>query len=211
MLSLEQLLLYTPAALIVIAIPGPDMLLSLARGLTQGRLAGAIHAGGVACGIMLHTLLAAFGVSLLLLANETAFWVLKAGGAGYLVYLGIMQWREGAPRFLSDVPRLSYSSVFWRGLLSNSLNPKVALFVIAFVPQFVSTSPGSATAFSQMVVLGAIFAILTVAAYAPLAIAAHHVSRWLSGRPRFFKHFNRSVGAVFIVSGIALLALERKH
>ncbi|TAG77889.1 MAG: LysE family translocator [Betaproteobacteria bacterium] len=211
MLTFEQLLLYTPAALIVIAIPGPDMLLSLARGLTQGKISGIVHAVGVGCGIMLHTLLAAFGVSLLLLANETAFWFLKAGGAAYLVYLGIMQWREGAPRFTSDVASLSYSSVFWRGLLSNSLNPKVALFMIAFVPQFVATSPGSASAFSQIIALGAIFAILTVAAYAPLAIAAHRVSQWLGNQPSFFKYFNRSVGGVFVASGVALLALERKH
>lgn len=211
MLSVEQLLLYTPAALLVIAIPGPDMLLSLARGLTQGRLAGIIHAMGVACGIMMHTLLAAFGVSLLLLANETAFWALKAGGAAYLIYLGIMQWREAAPRFLNDVPRLSLSSVFWRGFLSNSLNPKVALFVIAFVPQFVTTAPGSTSAFSQIIALGAIFAILTVAAYAPLAIAAHRVSRWLGNQAGFFRSFNRGVGGVFIASGIALLALEQKR
>jgi threonine/homoserine/homoserine lactone efflux protein len=212
MLTLEQALLYTPAALLVIAIPGPDMMLSLARGLTQGRFAGIANAFGVGLGIMLHTVLAAFGVSALLIASETAFWAMKLVGAAYLVYLGIQQWK--AVGQLDDVraPKMSVWQVFYKGMLSNLLNPKVALFVLAFVPQFVRTGDASAgsSAFVQIVALGAIFSILTVFFYALLALTASSVSIWLTARPTWVRNFNRSTGVVFIASGAAVLALDRR-
>ncbi len=216
MLSIEQILVYTPAALLVIAIPGPDMLLSLARGLTQGRLAGVTNALGVGIGIMLHTVLAAFGVSALLVASETAFWAMKLIGAAYLVYLGIQQWKSGGE--LDDVcaQPMSIVQVFYKGVLSNLLNPKVALFVLAFVPQFVRVGDGgaatqeTASAFAQIIALGAIFSILTIFFYALLALTASSVSRWLKARPRWVRNFNRGTGVVFVVSGVAVLALERR-
>jgi threonine/homoserine/homoserine lactone efflux protein len=130
MLSLEQTLFYTPAALVVIAIPGPDMLLSLARGLTQGRLAGIANAFGVGVGIMLHTVFAAFGVSALLVASETAFWIMKLVGAAYLVYLGVQQWRSSGELDHVTAPVMNVWHVFYKGVLSNLLNPKVALLYL---------------------------------------------------------------------------------
>jgi threonine/homoserine/homoserine lactone efflux protein len=211
MLSIEQILLYTPAALLVIAIPGPDMMLSLARGLTQGRLAGVLNALGIGLGIMLHTLLAALGVSALLVASETAFWAMKLTGAAYLIYLGVQQWR--ASDSLSDVSAsaLRPMQVFTRGMLSNLLNPKVALFVLAFVPQFVRMGDGAnASAFVQIVLLGAIFSVLTVFFYGALALGASRVSAWLKARPGWVRAFNRLTASVFVASGTAVLVMDRR-
>jgi threonine/homoserine/homoserine lactone efflux protein len=213
MLTLDQTLLYLPAVAVIIAIPGPDMLLSLSRGLTQGRGAGFAHALGVGLGIMAHSLLAALGVSALLTASETAFWVMKLVGGAYLVYLGVQQWRSVTSTTLLNAPIAPLATIFWRGMLSNLLNPKVALFVLAFVPQFVqSASAGNASSpLVQMLLLGAIFSVLTVIAYGALGAAAGGVSRWLAANPAYLRGVNRGSAGLFVASGAAVLLLDRRH
>ena len=214
MLTLDQTLLYLPAVAIIIAIPGPDMLLSLSRGLTQGRGAGFAHAFGVGLGIMAHSLLAAFGVSALLTASETAFWVMKLVGGAYLIYLGVQQWRSVASSTLLHAPKAPLKTIFWRGILSNLLNPKVALFVLAFVPQFVQSGDGANPTSSplvQMLLLGGIFSILTVIAYGALGAAAGGVSRWLAAHPAYMHGVNRGGAGLFVASGAAVLLLDRRQ
>ena len=212
MLTLEQTLLYLPAVAVIIAIPGPDMLLSLSRGLTQGRLAGVAHALGVGLGIMAHSLFAALGVSALLTASETAFWVMKLIGGVYLIYLGIVAWRNASVVASVASQRAPWMTLFWRGFMSNLLNPKVALFVLAFVPQFVRSGGADATIpFTQMLLLGAIFSVLTIIAYGALGIAAGGVSRWLAAHPSYLRNVNRASAGLFIASGAAVLLLDRRR
>jgi threonine/homoserine/homoserine lactone efflux protein len=211
MLTLEQTLLYLPAVAIIIAIPGPDMLLSISRGLTGGRASGFAHAFGVGLGIMLHSLLAAFGVSTLLTASESAFWVMKLVGGGYLIYLGIQQWRSTDIATPINAPRAPLTEIFWRGVLSNSLNPKVALFVLAFIPQFVVTNAQAGSPFVQMLSLGTIFSVLTVIAYGALGAAAGSVSRWLKTHPAYMRGVSRASAGLFVVSGAAVLLLDRRR
>ena len=211
MLTLDQTLLYLPAVAIIIAIPGPDMLLSLSRGLTQGRGAGFAHAFGVGLGIMAHSLLAAFGVSALLTASETAFWVMKLVGGAYLIYLGVQQWRSVASSTLLNAPKAPLKVIFWRGMLSNLLNPKVALFVLAFVPQFVQSGSEASSPLVQMLLLGAIFSILTVIAYGALGAAAGGVSRWLAAHPAYLRGVNRGSAGLLVASGAAVLLLDRRQ
>ena len=216
MLTLDQTLLYLPAVAIIIAIPGPDMLLSLSRGLTQGRAAGFAHALGVGLGIMAHSLLAGFGVSALLTASETAFWAMKLVGGAYLLYLGVQQWRSAhststatmvnAPKALKAPLKV----IFWRGILTNLLNPKVALFVLAFVPQFVQSGSDASSPLVQMLLLGAIFSLLTVIAYGALGAAAGGVSRWLEAHPAYLRGVNFSSAAFFVASVAAVLLLDRR-
>lgn len=212
MLSLDQTLLYLPAVAIIIGIPGPDMLLSLSRGLSQGRAAGCAHACGAGVGIMGHSLLAAFGVSALLTASQTAFWVMKLVGAAYLIYLGVQQWRSAAtgaaPMTTKPAP---LQVVFMRGVLSNLLNPKVALFVLAFVPQFVLAGDGAASPLVQMLSLGAIFSLLTIIAYSALGAAAGSVNRWLAAHPAYLQAVNRGSAGLFVASGAAVLLLDRRQ
>lgn len=212
MLSLEQTLLYLPAVAVIIAIPGPDMLLSLSRGLTQGPLAGVAHALGVGLGIMAHSLLAALGVSALLTASETAFWAMKLIGGAYLIYLGIVAWRNASAVASVALQKGPSMTVFWRGFMSNLLNPKVALFVLAFVPQFVRSSDANASSpFTQMLLLGAIFSVLTIIAYSALGVAAGGVSRWLAAHPGYLRNVNWASAGLFIASGAAVLLLDRRR
>jgi threonine/homoserine/homoserine lactone efflux protein len=212
MLSLEQTLLYLPAVAVIIAIPGPDMLLSLSRGLSQGPMAGVAHALGVGVGIMAHSLLAALGVSALLTASETAFWAMKLVGGAYLIYLGIMSWRNASAVANVTTQKAPWTTLFWRGFMSNVLNPKVALFVLAFVPQFVRSSNANASsAFVQMRLLGAIFSVLTIIAYGALGVAAGGVSRWLASHPSYMRNVNRASAGLFIASGAAVLLLDRRR
>ncbi|MBL8309998.1 MAG: LysE family translocator [Burkholderiales bacterium] len=212
MLTLEQTLLYLPAVAIIIAVPGPDMLMSLSRGLTQGRAAGITHALGAGLGIMAHALLAAFGISALLMASEAAFWAMKLLGGAYLIYLGIQAWRSGASlAATTGTAAAPLQTILMRGLLSNLLNPKVALFVLAFIPQFVRLSVQSSSAFAQILALGAIFSVLTILAYGTLGAAAGAVNGFLAQHPRYLRGINRGSGGLFIASGATILLLDRRH
>ena len=217
MLTLDQTLLYLPAVAIIIAIPGPDMLLSLSRGLTQGRSAGFAHALGVGLGITAHSLLAGFGVSALLTASETAFWAMKLVGGAYLIYLGVQLWRSthrASAATLINAPtalKAPLKVIFWRGILTNLLNPKVALFVLAFVPQFVQSGSDASSPLVQMLLLGAIFSVLTVIAYGALGAAAGGVSRWLAAHPTYLRGVNFGSAALFVASGAAVLLLDRRQ
>jgi threonine/homoserine/homoserine lactone efflux protein len=204
------MLLFLPAVAVIIAIPGQDMLLSLSRGLTQGSGAGFAHALGVGLGIMLHSLLAAVGVSALLTATETGFWLVKLAGGAYLISLGVQQWRHANAVAVMRADKASLLVIFWRGFLSNLLNPKVALFVLAFVPQFVRSGDGASSALVQMLLLGAIFSILTIVAYAALGAAAGAVSGWLSRHPAYLRNVNRASAGLFVTCGAAVLLLDRR-
>jgi len=211
MLTLDQILLYLPAVAIIIGIPGPDMLMSLSRGLTQGKSAGIGHAIGAGVGIMAHSLLAALGVSALLTASETAFWVMKLAGGAYLIYLGVLQWKHADETATVAPKRAPLLVIYWRGFLSNLLNPKVALFVLAFVPQFVRSGDGASSPLVQMLLLGGIFSVLTMIAYSALGVLAGSVSRWLAAHPKAMRSVNRSSAGLFVASGAAVLLLDRRQ
>src|SRR5688572_28047926 len=155
----EILIAYLAAVLVVVIAPGPDNILVISRGLSQGRIAAALSSIGAGLGIMVHTVAATLGLALVLQTSPVAFWAVKAAGAAYLLWLG---WKAISSRSLisfAPAKQQSLPRVFATGLLSNVLNPKPGLFVAAFVPQFVAVSRGSVP--MQMLVFGAIFAVLT--------------------------------------------------
>jgi threonine/homoserine/homoserine lactone efflux protein len=209
MLTSHQLALYLPAALLIIITPGPDMMLTLSRGLSQGRTAAALHAVGVALGIMVHAVLAALGVAALMKASAFAFWVFKLAGGLYLIYLGLQLWRAQRTTLAETVPKLPARTIFIRGVLSNVLNPKVVLFMLALIPQFVSLE-SSASPTSQMLALGGIYALMTVIAYASLGAAASRAQAWIQARPSVLRGFNRLTAALFLGAGAAILAMDRR-
>jgi len=166
----------------------------------------------VGLSIMAHSLLAALGVSALLTASETAFWAMKLIGGVYLIYLGILAWRNASAVASVTVQKAPLMTLFWRGFMTNLLNPKVALFVLAFVPQFVRSGDGkTASPFTQMLLLGAIFSVLTIIAYGALGVAAGRVSRWLAAHPSYLRNVNRASAGLFIASGAAVLLLDRRR
>lgn len=204
----EILVAYLAAVLFVVISPGPDNVLAIGRGLSQGRLAGALSSIGAGLGIMCHTVAAALGLALLLQTSPVAFWVVKGVGAAYLVWLGYKA--ITARNLVSFLPsqRESLTRVFATGLLSNVLNPKPGLFVVAFIPQFTSPSRGSVPA--QMLVYGAIFAVVTAVIFTVLASFAAQLSSWLMRRPRVVAGVNVGAGITFVAAGLSILALGRR-
>ena len=209
MFPTEILVAYLAAVLVVIAAPGPDNILAVSRGLSQGRLAAALSSIGAGLGIMFHTVAAALGLALVLQASPMAFWVVKAAGAAYLLWLGYKAIASRSLISFLPAEQQSLGRVFATGLFSNVLNPKPGLFVVAFIPQF--TNPARGPVYLQMLGYGAIFAVLTAIIFTVLGSFAAQLSRWLSRRPKAVAAANVGAGLTFIAAGLSILALERRR
>jgi threonine/homoserine/homoserine lactone efflux protein len=170
----STLLVFLGATLLLLVIPGPAVLYIVTRSVTQGRRAGLVSVLGIHLGSLVHVAAAVAGLSALIAASATAFAVVKFAGAGYLIYLGIMAFRSaGRPEGLTRPEPMSMRRIFWQGAIVNILNPKTALFFLAFVPQFVDPALGNTTL--QLIVLGGIFIIaglISDGTYAMVAGAA---------------------------------------
>jgi len=208
MFPTDVLLTYLAAVLLVVLSPGPDNILAVSRGLSQGKAAACLSSIGAGLGIMCHTAAAALGLSLVIQASPVAFWAVKAAGGFYLLWLG---WKAlSARNLISFKPgaRQSLRKVFLTGLFSNVLNPKPGLFVLAFLPQFTNASRGSVPA--QMLVYGAIFALLTAVIFSVLGSFASRLSAWLQQHPRFGTGLNVGAGLTFIGAGLSVLTLKQR-
>jgi threonine/homoserine/homoserine lactone efflux protein len=195
---------YLVAVLIVVISPGPDNILAIGRGLSQGPMAAVLSSIGAGLGIMVHTLAAALGLSLILQTTPWAFWVVKLVGAAYLLWIG---WKALTSRNLV-VMHQTKARVFLAGVLSNVLNPKPGLFVAAFIPQFVVAEQGHVL--GQMMTLGAIFAVITAVVFSVLGSFASRLSVWLIQRPRIVAATNVGAGLAFVGAALSVLLIERR-
>lgn len=194
--------LYVAASLALIVTPGQDMLYVVSRSLAQGRLAGVCSALGVSLGILVHTALAALGVGALIHAVPSLFVVLRIAGAAYLVWLGVRMLVVSprlAPRGGTRVPLLT---VVREGILSNVSNPKIALFFVAFLPQFVD--PASAHATRDLVLLGVLYAALALPVKAAVGIAAGAFAERLARSSAAIAWMNRVGATVLVALGLRL-------
>jgi threonine/homoserine/homoserine lactone efflux protein len=203
-----QWAVFLAASLALALTPGPDMIYVVSRALAQGPRAGLVSAAGLTLGLAAHTLLAAFGVSVLLAASATAFLVLKLVGALYLIWIGIQLWRA-APSF--DIraadERAGNASLFLQGSLSALLNPKLALFFLAFLPQFVPAH--SATPTADAIALGLAFSAVGIAVQAAAGFTAGALSERLRSSQRALRGVFRASGAVMMLLGARLLIAPR--
>ncbi|MGQ0845209.1 MAG: LysE family translocator [Sporichthyaceae bacterium] len=197
----------TLAIVLVVLLPGPDTLVVLRNLLRGGRSLGVRTAVGNLCGLTIWVCLAAFGLTAVLRASEVGYNVLRVVGAGYLVWLGVSLWRSRgatppAEGVESSPRRGLLGSGFVAGILTNLLNPKVGVFFVAFLPQFVPPgwSVGASTA-----VLGAEFIVLTAAYWALLIGLAPLVTGWLT-TPRIRRRMDRLTGVVLVGFGLHLAA-----
>jgi threonine/homoserine/homoserine lactone efflux protein len=212
MMPLDLYLSYLVAALIVIAAPGPDSLNSLAIGLSRGRRDGVAYALGVGVGCLTHTVWAMVGISAVVAASATLFNVIKWIGVSYLVWLGIQSLRSsGAMTAMNAAPGADRSALqrFRQGVLTNALNPKVMLFFLAFLPQFVDPQRGAAVVW-QLGLMGLTFTLITAVAYSALAWSAGSVGARLVRQPRIALWLERATGIVFIAMAVRLALAERK-
>lgn len=208
MFPTEILLAYVAACALVVVSPGPDNLLAIGRGLSQGPLAAALSAVGAGLGILFHTLAATFGLSLLIQGSPEAFWVVKVVGALYLLWLGYKALVAGDLISFQPSAQVSLRKVLLTGVLSNVLNPKPGLFVLAFLPQFVSAGRGSVAV--QMLVYGAIFALLTALIFTLMGAFASRLAGWLQARPKVVRGVIVGAGLTFIAAGLSVLSLKQR-
>lgn len=208
MFPTDILLAYVAACTVVVVSPGPDNLLAIGRGLSQGPRAAALSAIGAGMGIAGHTLAATFGLALLIQGSPQAFWVVKAVGALYLLWLGYQALVAGKLVSFTPTARLPLRRVLASGVLSNLLNPKPGLFVLAFLPQFVEAQRGSVAV--QMLVYGAIFAVMTTVVFTLMGGFASRLAGWLQARPRVVRGVNIGAGLTFIAAGLSVLALKQR-
>jgi RhtB (resistance to homoserine/threonine) family protein len=207
-MELHQLLLFIVAGLLLNLTPGPDVLYIVTNSLRSGAKAGVVAALGINAGCFVHIFAAALGVSALLAASVTAFTVLKWAGAIYLMYIGVKLLLARTPQATQDLtaiarsqPPLPLRSVFLGGFWTNVLNPKVAIFFLAFVPQFIPAGvDNKALAF---IALGSLFNVNSVFVNAGWALAA----AWMAQRDavqRGMHWLDRVAGAMFIGFGLKL-------
>jgi threonine/homoserine/homoserine lactone efflux protein len=205
MFGIHDLWLFVVSGLLLNVTPGPDTLYIAGRSSTLGFRAGAVAALGVAAGIMVHIFAAALGLSAILAASATAFMVVKMTGAAYLVYIGVSLILSCAARRIPavmDHQPAALRGVFMQGFCTNVLNPKVALFFLAFLPQFVSSGARSKT--FALLLLGAIFNLNGTLWNLLVARVSARMSGLLTASTVAGKWFNRCVGGLFVGVGIRL-------
>jgi len=210
MAGTQHLWLFIVSGLLLNIAPGPDSLFIMARSATQGWRAGFVACWGVGSGVFVHVFAAALGLSALLATSATAFAVVKIVGAAYLAWIGLQMLRAKAeaPRAAAAEPRaIAYRDIFRQGLLTNVLNPKVALFFLAFVPQFIA--PDAASKPLAFIMLGAIFDVNGMLWCHALALFTAFASRRLRVGASAARWLNRTLGAVFVALAARLALASR--
>jgi len=208
--DLYTLLSYSLASILLFITPGPDMSLFLARTINGGRAAGIASAMGANMGCVVHTLLAAFGVSALVAASHTGFLILKIVGAAYLLWLAVSAIRSGSSlnvRSGTD-QRISTLRSFLMGVTVNLTNPKVVLFFITFLPQFVSANDPHITA--KLLFLGIYFVVINVPLSIVMILGAEQLVDYLKKKPRVMRGIDYSFAAVFAVFALKIALTQGK-
>jgi len=205
MLTTAQLLGFLLAALVLTATPGPDNLMVLSVGMSQGRKPGIAFGLGCALGCLSHTVLAVVGVSALVASSPTAFLVLKWAGGAYLVWLGLQALRHaGAVRIdAGSGAATSLTKLFLKGLFANAINPKVVLFFLSFLPQFVVASQGQVAL--QLGLLGLVFTAQAAVLFGLLGYFSGGIGAWLMHRPSVGPWLDRLAGTVFVALGLRMM------
>lgn len=210
MFGIHDLPLFILSGLLLNIMPGPDSLLIMTRSATQGWRAGVAATLGIGTGTMVHVLAAAVGLSAILATSATAFTIVKYVGAAYIIWMaiGLLRSKPEAATEAAAVPPLPYRKIFAQGLLTNVLNPKVALFFLAFVPQFIDAStPDKSLAF---VILGCIFNFNGILWSVSLSLFTAFASARIKLSPMLSQWLNRVTGGLFIWLGIKL-ALSKQN
>ena len=202
----DVLAAYTVACFVLFITPGPDMSLFLAKTVSSGRRAGMAAMLGAFAGCFVHTALAALGLSALLAASATAFLVLKVVGGFYLLWLAVDAIRHGSALNVRDGgPETSVRRVFWLGVGVNLTNPKVVLFFVTFLPQFVS--PQDPDAARKLMFLGLYFMMINLPLCALLVLGADRVIGLLRRRPRVVRAVDYAFAGIFGAFAVKILAM----
>lgn len=207
MFHLPNLPVFLLAALILLLTPGPAVLYIIARSMDQGRVAGFVSVLSIESGNSVHVLAATLGLSAILMSSALAFSIVKYLGAAYLIYLGIRRLlTRDQGHELAKVQHQSLRRIYSQGVLVATLNPKTALFFLAFLPQFVDPSVGSVT--SQLLTLGGIFVTMAIVTDSMYALLASTAGGWLKRNQSFLNTERYVVGSVYIGLGVTAALAE---
>jgi threonine/homoserine/homoserine lactone efflux protein len=200
-LHLPNFPVFLLAALILLLTPGPAVLYIIARSMDQGRLAGFVSVLSIESGNSVHVLAATLGLSAILMSSALAFTAVKYLGAAYLIYLGIRRLlSRGQSHEITRVQRQSLRRIYSQGVLVATLNPKTALFFLAFLPQFVDSSAGSVSL--QLLTLGGLFVMMAIVTDSMYAFLASTAGGWLKKNQSFLRADRYIVGSVYIGLGV---------
>jgi threonine/homoserine/homoserine lactone efflux protein len=197
--SLAALLLFAAASIALLVVPGPSVLYIVTRSVSQGRRAGLISVLGVHAGSVVHVTAAALGLSALLASSATAFTIVKYLGAAYLVWLGVQKLRRHEPGPVNEVPPVPRTRLFTQGVVVSVLNPKTAIFFLAFLPQFVNPARGPVAL--QIIVLGACFILLGITSDGGYALLAGTLAGRIRGTRKARRRLDRASGVVYLGLG----------
>lgn len=211
--SLPVLLAFSAATLLLALTPGPDMTLSISKALREGRAAGLAVLVGTNLGICVHTVLVAFGVSALIIASPTTFFILKSGGAAYLLWIAVMAIRKGNNFVLEaearpERKRGSLKAAMANGFWVNLLNPKVIIFFMTFLPQFVTPNDPNVT--GKLLFLGFTFIAVALLPTIAIVIAAHRLSGWLQTHKRVLRAIDYLFAGVFSLFAVKILLTQAR-
>jgi threonine/homoserine/homoserine lactone efflux protein len=203
----STVLLFVGASLALLAVPGPAVVYVVTRSLDQGRTAGMVSMLGIETGTFTYALAASAGLSGLIASSATAFTIVKYAGAAYLIYLGVRKLteRERPPDALPS----ARSRLFLNGVVVQLLNPKIAIFFVAFLPQFVNSSRGTTAV--QILILGTIFTLLAVLSDGAYVLLAGAVGGWLRSGRRARSRLAKLSGGVYIGLGVAAAISGSAH
>jgi threonine/homoserine/homoserine lactone efflux protein len=207
-LPLDTLTLFFAASLALGIAPGPDNLFVLTQSGLYGRKAGLAVTAGLCTGLLVHTSAVAVGVAVIFQTSEFAFNALKIIGAAYLLYLAWLAFENGGGR-ASDptAPPIPLKGLYLRGIVMNVTNPKVAIFFLAFLPQFADPATGPIAI--QILILGSVFIAATIIVFGAIAVGAGMIGRWLRRTPGAQGIMNRVTGFVFVGLAVRLALTER--
>jgi threonine/homoserine/homoserine lactone efflux protein len=195
-------------SLIIVLMPGTGVIYTVSTGLTKGAKASLAAAVGCTGGIVPHLVASVFGLAAILHASALAFQLFKFLGVLYLAYLAWMMWKEsGVVEFSSEGVEKSYSKIALRALLINILNPKLSIFFLAFLPQFVPTN--AASPISYMLTLSGVFMLMTLVVFICYGLLASKVRYYLTQSPRMVQGIQRVFAGMFVALGVKLAAMER--
>ncbi len=209
-MTITTILLFLGASMALTVAPGPDNIFVVTQGLSRGRRAAIVTAWGMCSGVTVHTLAAAAGISALFYSSALAFQLVKYAGAAYLLYLAWQAVREGGLLALpagGAVGGPSVGALFRRGFVMNVLNPKVALFFLAFLPQFAHRDAGSIPL--QMVLFGLLFMAQALVIFTLIGFFSGSVGGWISKRPRAGQQFGWLAAGIFALLGVRLALAQR--
>jgi len=204
----SQLIYFIAASAALTILPGPDILFVLTQSISQGKKAGVATASGLCTGVLVHTTAAALGISALVYKSAIAFEIVKYAGAAYLLYLAWRALKESG-ELISSAPvrEADAFALYKRGIFMNILNPKVALFFLAFLPQFVNIESGNVPI--QMIFLGIIFMIQAWLIFSAISVFAGIIGDKITQKPGIGKYINWGKAGIFTVIGVKL-ALSHK-